>query len=252
MPHILITNDDGVESPGLLALTQAFHELGDVTVFAPNRNWSAAGHSKTMHKPLRVWTVTLTDGSEATTTDGAPSDCVALADLGLVEHPVDLVVSGINTLPNLGYDVTYSGTVAAAMEAAICGWPGIAVSIDDGETRHWQAAAQAAVVVARQVLEHGLPAYTLLNVNVPNVPFKDIQGFQATRMGHRFYRDVLVERSDPRGIPYYWIGGDPPSGVAEEGTDLQALEQGYVSVTPLHMDMTQHRYLDTIRSWVLG
>ena len=250
MPHILVTNDDGVESPGLLALAQALRQVGDVTVFAPNRNWSIAGHNKTMHKPLRVWSVELEDGSEATTTDGAPSDCVALAALGLVSHPVDLVVSGINTQPNLGFDVTYSGTVAAAMEAAISGWPGIAVSLDDGDGRHWQTAAAAAVEVARLVLNNDLPANTLLNVNVPNLPFEQLRGYRATRLGHRIYQDVLVERSDPRGVPYYWIGGDPPTGIQEDGTDLDAVNNGFVSVTPLHMDMTQHRFLDTVRSWL--
>ncbi|NOZ49092.1 MAG: 5'/3'-nucleotidase SurE [Chloroflexi bacterium] len=252
MPRILVTNDDGVESPGLLPLAQALRVLGEVIVFAPNRNWSAAGHNKTMHKPLRVWSVTLADGSEAFTTDGAPSDCVALAALGLVETPIDLVVSGINTHPNLGVDVTYSGTVAAAMEAAIHGWPGIAVSLDDGDGHHWPTAASAAVAVARQVRKHGLPTNTLLNVNVPNLPIEQLNGYRATRLGHRVYRDVLIERRDPRGAPYYWIGGDPPTGIEESGTDLAALTEGYVSVTPLHMDMTQHRFLDTVRSWFVA
>ncbi|MCX7853907.1 MAG: 5'/3'-nucleotidase SurE [Caldilineales bacterium] len=183
MPHILVTNDDGVEAPGLLALAQALRALGDVTVFAPDHNWSVAGHSKTMHKPLRVWEVTLADGTKALTTNGAPSDCVALAALGLVKPTVDIVVSGINSSPNLGYDVTYSGTVAAAMEAAISGWPGIAVSLDAGgrgpeagRHRHWETAAAAAVVIARQVLEHGLPPNTLLNVNVPDLPLTALAG----------------------------------------------------------------------------
>ncbi len=254
MPHLLITNDDGVEAPGLLALAQALRQLGDITVFAPNHNWSVAGHSKTMHKPLRVWQVTLEDGSPAFTTDGAPSDCVALAALGLATTPVDLVVSGINSAPNMGYDVTYSGTVAAAMEAAISGWPGVAVSLDYNDdatsVRHWQTAAAAAVVVARLVLAHSLPANTLLNVNVPNLPLDQIKGYRATRLGHRIYRDVLIQRTDPRGAPYYWIGGDPPTGLQEEGADLEAVSNGYISVTPLHMDMTQHRFLDTVRHWL--
>ena len=251
MPHFLVTNDDGVEAPGLLALAQGLRDLGEVTVFAPNHNWSVAGHSKTMHKPLRVWSVVLEDGSTAISTDGAPSDCVALAALGLVSQPIDIVVSGINTTPNLGFDVTYSGTVAAAMEAAISGWPGIAVSLDSGEgERHWRTAAEVAVVVTRMVLEQGLAAGTLLNVNVPDVPIGQLRGYRATRLGHRVYRDVLIERSDPRGMPYYWIGGEPPTGLQEEGTDLEAISHGYVSVTPLHMDMTQHRLLDSIRRWL--
>lgn len=250
MTHILVTNDDGVDSPGLLALAQALRDLGDVTVFAPDHNWSIAGHNKTMDKPLRVWDVVLEDGTEARTTDGAPSDCVALAALGLAPLPIDIVVSGVNTHPNLGYDVTYSGTVAAAMEAAISGWPGIAVSLDDGEPRHWRTAATVAAEITRIVLEHGLPANTLLNVNVPNLPRDELKGYRATRLGHRVYRDILLERTDPRGIPYYWIGGDPPTGILEEGTDIEALNHGYVSVTPLHMDMTQHRFLDTVRTWL--
>ena len=250
MTHILVTNDDGIESPGLLALAQALRAIGDVTVFAPNRNWSIAGHNKTMHKPMRVWSVELEDGSEALTTDGAPSDCVALAALGLVSTPVDLVVSGINTHPNLGFDVTYSGTVAAAMEAAISGWPGIAVSLDDGDGLHWETAAAAAVEVALLVLDKGLPASTLLNVNAPNLPLGQVKGYRATRLGHRIYQDELIERNDPRGTPYYWIGGGAPSGIEEEGTDIDAVSKGYVSVTPVHMDMTQHRFLETVRSWL--
>lgn len=251
MTHILVTNDDGVESPGLLALAQALREIGDVSVLAPNHNWSIAGHNKTMHKPLRVWDVTLEDGTAALTTDGAPSDCVALAHLGLLTRPVDVVVSGINTYGNLGFDVTYSGTVAAAMEAAICGWPGVAVSIDyhEGE-HHWPSAAAAAVFVTRQVLEHGLPANTLLNVNAPNLPLDQIKGYRATRLGRRLYSDVLIERADPRGNPYYWIAGDPPTSIYEEGADVQAMKDGYFSVTPLHMDMTQYRLLDTVRGWL--
>ena len=252
MPHILVTNDDGVEAPGLLALTQALRRLGRVTVFAPERNWSIAGHNKTMHKPLRVWSVRLQDGTEAMTTNGAPSDCVALAHLGLVADPIDVVVSGINSTPNLGYDVTYSGTVAAAMEAAISGWPGIAISLDVGEgPRHWETAARAAVDVVRMVLAHGLPADTLLNVNAPDVAWEEVRGYRATRLGRRVYRDVLIKRLDPRGVPYYWIGGDPPTGYPDEGTDLQALTDNYVSITPLHMDMTQHRFLETVRGWLL-
>jgi 5'-nucleotidase len=203
-----------------------------------------------MHKPMRVWSVELEDGSEALTTDGAPSDCVALAALGLVSTSVDLVVSGINTHPNLGFDVTYSGTVAAAMEAAISGWPGIAVSLDDGDGWHWETAAAAAVEIALLVLDKGLPASTLLNVNAPNLPLGQVKGYRATRLGHRIYQDELIERSDPRGTPYYWIGGGAPIGIEEEGTDIDAVSNGYVSITPVHMDMTQHRFLETVRSWL--
>jgi len=170
--------------------------------------------------------------------------------MGLIDSPIDVVISGINNRPNLGDDITYSGTVAAVMEAAISGWPGIAVSLDDGDGRHWQTAAAAAVNVARIVLEKGLPANTLLNVNAPNLPLEQVRGYRATRLGHRIYQDELIERSDPRGVPYYWIGGAPPTGIQEDGDDLDAVSHGFVSVTPLHMDMTQHRFLDTVRSWL--
>ena len=231
--HILVTNDDGVTAPGLLALAQEMRALGDVTVLAPDRNWSASGHVKTLHRPLRVKEVQLADGTPALATDGAPSDCVALAVLGLLPQKVDLVVSGINPNANLGHDVTYSGTVTAAMEAAIWGVPGIAVSLDSPENHlgvlDYGPAARVARQVVAAVIENGLPPDTLLNVNVPCLPDEQIAGTRITRQGLRVYRDELVAREDPRGRPYYWIGGDAPTGVPEEGTDFGALNEGYVS-----------------------
>ncbi len=251
MPHILITNDDGIRSPGLLALAQALRELGAVSILAPHRNWSVSGHNKTLHKPMRVWPVTMEDGSEALTTDGSPSDCVALAAMGLVEDPIDLVVSGINNRANLGDDITYSGTVAAAMEGVIFGIPSMAISQDEGEPRHWQTAAQAALIIARKMLGNGgMPAGTLLNVNVPNLPWDDLQGFAVTRLGKRRYHDELIVRHDPNGSPYYWIGGGPPSSILEPGTDVHALAHGYIAITPLSLDMTHHAFLDTLRNWL--
>jgi len=251
MPHFLITNDDGVTSPGLLALAQALREIGDVSILAPHRNWSVTGHNKTMHKPLRAWSVRLADGSEALTTDGSPSDCVALAVMGLIDSPIDVVISGINNRPNLGDDITYSGTVAAAMEGAISGYPAIAVSIDEGEPYHWRTAARAAARIARKLLENGgMPAGTLLNLNVPNLPEGQINGYQVTRLGQRRYHDELVIRRDPNGKPYYWIGGGPPSSILEPGTDVHALANGYISLTPLSLDMTHDAFLDTLRGWL--
>ncbi len=250
MPHILITNDDGVHSPGLLALAQELRKLGDVSVLAPDRNWSVTGHNKTMHKPLRVWTETLADGTEALTTNGGPSDCVALAAMGLIATPIDIVISGINTRPNLGNDITYSGTVAAAMEGVIFGIPSMAISMDEGDPRHWNVAAKAAMVIARKMLENGgMPAGTLLNVNVPNLPIEEIKGFEVTRLGKRRYHDELVVRHDPSGRPYYWIGGGPPSSVLEPGTDVNALAQGFISITPLSLDMTHDAFLDVLKNW---
>lgn len=253
--HILITNDDGVSAPGLAALASALRNLGKVTVLAPDRNWSASGHVKTMHRPLRVWETKMSDGTEALATDGAPSDCVALAVLGLIEGELDLVVSGINPLANLGHDVTYSGTVTAAMEAAISGLPGLAISLNSN--RNWdheldyEPAAEIAYQISRQVMEFGLPKGVLLNINVPYSPLEQVRGVEITQQGQRVYRDALVRRDDPRGRAYYWIGGDSPTGVLDPGTDFWALDKGFVSVTPLQLDLTAHDERGKIESWAL-
>ena len=249
---ILVTNDDGVQAPGLLALAQEIRKLGDVTVLAPDRNWSASGHVKTMERPLRVRETRLADGSIAYMSDGAPSDCVALAVLGVLDEKYDLVVSGINPNANIGHDVTYSGTVTAAMEAVISGIPGIAISLNSppehGEL-DYSPAARAALRVARKVVENGLPEGVLLNVNVPYLSDDEMKGFMVTRQGLRVYRDALVRRQDPRGRPYYWIGGDFPTGIPEDGTDVGALAAGYVSLTPLQLDLTARAALETLKDW---
>jgi 5'-nucleotidase len=252
--HILVTNDDGVQAPGLLALTQALGRLGTVTVLAPERNWSASGHVKTLHRPLRVWETQLADGTPAFASDGAPSDCVALALLGFIREPVDLVASGINPHANIGYDVTYSGTVTAAMEAVIGGVPGLAVSLDspeDGGPLDYGPPAQVAARLIEQVSDRPLPAGVLLNVNVPNGPVEAMRGVVITRQGLRLYHDELVRRDDPRGRPYYWIGGQSPTGVADEGTDFGALASGFVSVTPLQLDLTARDQISVLQSWQL-
>lgn len=251
-PHILVTNDDGIRAPGLLALKDACAEIADVTVLAPSHNWSASGHVKTMHKPLRVDRVTLADGTEALSTTGAPSDAVALALLGVVERDIDFVVSGINRGANLGHDVTYSGTVTAAMEAAISNVPAMAVSLNTREQADFEPAARFAASLAEQTLERGLPDGILLNVNVPHLPADAIKGVCVTRMGLRIYRDELLKRVDPRGKPYYWIGGPEPTGIEDEGTDIWAVANGYISVTPIHLDLTAHDLLETLADWKLG
>ena len=251
--HILVTNDDGINAPGLYTLAQEMRELGEVTVLAPDRNWSASGHVKTMHRPLRINEAQLPDGTSALATDGAPSDCVALAMLGLLPDQVDLVVSGINPNANLGHDVTYSGTVTAAMEAAIWGLIGIAVSLDTPDKHlslvDYGPAARVARKIVLQVLKNGLPKGIFLNVNVPYLSDEKIRGVRVTRQGLRVYRDLLVERKDPRGQPYYWIGGDPPTGVATAGTDFDALQHGFVSITPLHLDLTAHRIMESMKEF---
>lgn len=255
MPHILVTNDDGVTAPGLLTLAQEMQTLSDakITILAPDHNWSASGHVKTLHRPLRVKPFPLPGPLTAYASDGAPSDCVALALLGYLEEPVDLVVSGINPYANIGHDVTYSGTVTAAMEAVIGGIPGLAVSLDtpehaSGETDYGPA-ARAAREIAARVLQEGLPKNTLLNVNVPFLPEAEIKGWQITRQGLRVYNDQLDRRTDPRGRPYFWIGGNAPSGVPDAGTDFGALTQGFISITPLQLDLTDYRTLASLRGW---
>lgn len=252
--HILVTNDDGVLAPGLLALASAMRDLGEVSIVAPQQNWSASGHVKTMHRPLRVKEVILPDGNRALASDGAPSDCVALALLGLVERPIDLVVSGINPNANIGHDVTYSGTVTAAMEALItANLPALAISLD-GPDNHsgpidFTPPAEVAKQIARLVLEKGLPQGVFLNVNVPFLPLGQIKGYRVTRQGLRVYRDSLDKRYDPRGRPYYWIGGEAPTAIPEEGTDYGAIASGYVSITPLQLDLTAWDALSELQKW---
>ncbi len=251
--NILVTNDDGVFAPGLLALVQEMRKLGNVSILAPDRNWSGGGHVKTLDRALRIEEVRLADGTQAFASDGAPSDCVALATLGFFKEPIDLVVSGINAGANLGHDVTYSGTVTAAMEAVIAGIPGIAVSLETvgvhSEGIDYDPAAHAAGKVVRQVIENDLPHEILFNVNVPLLPDEQIRGIRLTWQGLRVYHSRLDKRSDPRGRPYYWIGGEAPTGVPEPGTDVGALAEGFISVTPLQLDLTAYRVLPNLNTW---
>jgi len=253
--HILVTNDDGVWAPGLLALALEMRKLGRVTVFGPDRNWSASGHVKTLDRPLRVRETTLADGTAAFASDGAPSDCVALALLGLID-PTDLVVSGINPHANISHDVTYSGTVTAAMEAVISNVKGLAVSLDSPEASQETLDYTTAAVVTRHIVERmmadGLPDGVVLNVNVPYLKEDQLKGYMITRQGLRVYRDALDQRLDPRGRPYYWIGGEAPTGIEEEGTDVGALAQGYVSITPLQLDLTYYKAIDVLKKWTWG
>lgn len=251
--HILVTNDDGVTAPGLLALARAMRKIATVSILAPDRNWSGGGHVKTLDRPLRIKDVILSDGSQAYASDGAPSDCVALALLGFVAEKIDLVVSGINPMANLGHDVTYSGTVTAAMESVIWGVPAVAFSLNTNESHlgaidYTQSATYASYVI-QTVMKYRIPAGILLNVNIPYRPGSEIKGFKTTRQGTRVYRDRLDQRIDPRGRSYYWIGGDAPTGLPHNGTDIGALEAGYVSVTPLQLDLTAYPALHLVKTW---
>lgn len=251
-PRILVTNDDGIESRGLLMLKQALEPVGDVYVMAPDTNQSAVGHSMTFMRPLRVRERILDDGSPGWSVDGSPTDAVSLAFLGYFGISFDLVASGINYGANLGDDITYSGTVGAAMEAVLSGCPAFAMSQEfDGEI-DFELAGQVAAMVARNVLEHGLGEGELLNVNVPAVSveaFERAEGIELTRMGKRVYQDQLLERLDPRGTPYYWFGGPPPTGLSNPGTDFHAVSNGRVAVTPIKLDLTAGRLLKRIQEW---
>jgi len=249
--YLLITNDDGVQSAGLLVLKRSLEQIGEVAVFAPDRNWSAAGHSRLLHDPLTVRSVSLSDGSTVFTSDGTPSDCVALALMGLVPRRPDLVVSGINRGPNVGSDVTYSGTVAAAMEAVLFGLPAMAISLDGYANWDFGYAAEFARRLVQEVARRGLPAGVLLNVNVPNRPAGEIQGVAMTRLGRRIYRDELELVEESEDSRRYRMAGQLPTGELIPGTDLAALAAGHVSITPLHLDLTEHRFLEEMRQWEL-
>jgi 5'-nucleotidase len=250
--NILVTNDDGINAPGLVALSRALRFLGNVYILAPDRNWSASGHVRTMDRPLRIKRVLLSDTSPAWACDGAPSDCVAVAAGNFFDQKMDLVVTGINSGANVGHDVTYSGTVTAAMEAVIWGIPAIAVSLDvqahNGKV-DYEPAAAVALKIANALVQHGIQPNTLLSVNVPMGDLNEIKGFQVTRQGHRLYHDKLEQRIDPRGKPYFWILGDAPTGIAEEGTDIGALAESYVSITPIHLDLTDYQSFSALNNW---
>ncbi|HEY6842885.1 MAG TPA: 5'/3'-nucleotidase SurE, partial [Thermoanaerobaculia bacterium] len=234
MARILVTNDDGIYSEGLRKLADALKPLGEVTVVAPDREQSAASHALTLNRPLRMMQLQ----KDEWIVDGTPTDCVNLAVLKLMKKArPDIVVSGINFGPNLGDDVTYSGTISAAFEGALLNIPSIALSALVGEHFSFDRCAEFAAELTRYVLEQPPNPEIVLNVNFPVAEFR---GVRVTRLGKRVYGEGVVEREDPRGRKYYWIGGDPPTWHAGEGTDFDAIEKGFVSITPLHLDLTHH------------
>ena len=251
--RVLITNDDGISSPGLVALVRAFEASADTYVVAPEHERSATGHAITLHKPLRAHPVVIPGSSVwAWATNGTPADCVALGVLGLLEGRLpDVVLSGINVGPNIGRDLTYSGTVSAAVEGAIFGVPSIAVSIGAFRNPIFAVAADFAVHLARAILERGLPDDTLLNVNVPNLPKEEIGGIAITRQGTKRYVSRLEKRTDPRGRTYYWLTGEPALLPDAEGTDSWALARGRISVTPIGLDLTDGGLRQAMDAWDL-
>lgn len=246
-PLILVTNDDGIAADGILALANALEEVGEVWVYAPDRERSAVGHGISLHRPLRIKQVS----DRKFAVDGTPTDCILLAVRNGVRSRPSLVVSGINHGSNLGDDVTYSGTVAGAFEGMLLNIPSFAISNENWDADYMDTAARVAVLVARNVLERGLPNDTMLNVNVPDRPYEDVAGIRFTRMGRRDYDEEIITRADPRGVAYYWIGGVDSKHVADPDTDVEALQDGYVSITPLHRDLTNVAALNTLRGWAL-
>lgn len=246
--NILLTNDDGIGSPALAALRRELQAFGRVTTVAPDRNQSASSQSLTLHRPLRIHA----HGEDVYSVDGTPTDCVLISFHGLLIERPDFVVSGINHGPNMGEDVFYSGTVAAAIEGALQGVPGIAASLVTRERTDFVEAAAVVGQLVRQVLSRGLPERMLLNVNIPHRRRTELLGVQVTRLGTRVYEDTLVRKVDPRGHDYYWIGGEDPRWKPEPGTDYQAAHDGFVSVTPLHLDLTDARALAEITRWELS
>jgi 5'-nucleotidase len=246
---ILCTNDDGYLARGLRVLADAARPLGDVHVVAPDREQSATSHSLTMHVPIRARSV----GERTHSVTGTPTDCVFLAVQELLPQRPDFVLSGVNHGMNMGEDVLYSGTVSAAMEATVFGIPAVAISYAGrGEIDHLEAYGPLLRRLLGQILAHdGFPRETLLNINLPSVDPSEVKGVRVTRLGRRVFSDAYVKGMDPSGRPYYWIGGGSIEWAAEEGTDFHAIDAGYVSVTPLHLDLTSHALIEGVGGWGL-
>ena len=243
---ILLSNDDGYTAPGIQCLYESLKTVAEVTLVAPDRNRSAASSSLTLSLPLRVHEVE----SGVFRVDGTPTDCVHLALTGLLSFEPDMVVSGINDSANMGDDVIYSGTVAAAIEGRFLGYPAIAISLIGSQEKHYSTAARVLLSLVQQVKKYPLPSDVMLNVNVPDIAFEEIKGFRATRLGSRHKSESVIQSKDPRGSTIYWVG--PPGGEqdAGPGTDFHAVANGFVSVTPLQIDLTRHKMLNDLTDWL--
>ena len=237
---ILLSNDDGINSSGLNALARALDHIGDIFIVAPDREQSASSHALSIHRPLRIDNISKNSYS----VDGTPTDCINLAINGILKNnKPDLIVSGINKGENLGDDITYSGTVSAAIEGTLLGIPSIAISLEGRNDYNFESSRHFSAQIAEYVLQKGLPSDVLLNVNIPKLDIKEIKGIKITCQGKRIYNDAVVEKIDPRGKQYYWIGGDELGSVEIENSDIDALKKGYVSVTPIKLDLTDHNYI---------
>lgn len=245
---ILISNDDGVMAPGINALADELKKIGKIEVVAPDRNRSGASNSLTLSRPLRVRQ--LDNGRHSV--EGTPTDCVHLALTGYLKETPDMVVSGINDGGNLGDDILYSGTVAAAMEGRYLGLPAIAVSMVGENIQHYRSAAIITKNLVLKLKNNPLPSQTLLNVNIPDLPLKQIKGIQVTRLGTRHCAESVISQLDPRGRPIYWVGPSGAEADSGEGTDFDAINNSFVSITPLHLDMTHYKVFDQLSHWIDG
>ncbi len=246
--NILVTNDDGVHSYGLKALVSVMSKIGNVYVAAPVTEKSTTGHALTLHRPLRAKKI---GRGQIYAVNGTPTDCVKLALNGLFKIRPDIVVSGINMGPNLGDDITYSGTVAAAIEATLQNVPAIAISVSCKSRAHFKPAQEIALKLIKHIIKHPLPSNILLNVNVPNISEKKIKGYKFTRQGKRRYGDSIVEKVDPRGEKYYWIAGDILGDEPINNSDIQAVLEHYISITPIKLDLTAYDFLKVLSKWRL-
>ena len=246
--RILLSNDDGYQAPGLKTLAATLQSIFDVNVVAPDRNRSGASNSLTLDSPMRPQRME----NGFISVDGTPTDCVHLAITGLLEEEPDMVIAGINAGSNMGDDVLYSGTVAAAMEGRFLGLPAMAVSLAGDSFQHYDTAAKVATQLVQKLQQHPLPADTILNVNVPDLPWEQITGMEATRLGRRHKSEPVVKTEDPRGRPIYWVGPVGKEEDAGPGTDFFAVNRKAVSITPIQVDLTQYNAIDTVASWLHG
>jgi len=246
---ILLSNDDGVHAAGIRVLAEALSTSHEIFVVAPDRERSASGHSLTLHKPLRAEPLrNYLNGVKAWQVNGTPSDCVKIGVLALVPDKIDLIISGINRGANLGTDILYSGTVSAAMEGTFMGFPAIAVSVTAFDDTYYETAAIFIKKLIENIKKEVIPPYTLLNVNVPSMPFENIKGVKFTRLGIRKYNDFF-EKIKLHGKSYYWLKGDIIKVENHEDSDIVAIENDYISITPLHYDLTLYSFIDEIKTW---
>lgn len=248
---ILVTNDDGIYAPGIKALWRAMSEIGDVTVVAPENEMSAVGHAITLSDPLRVDEIKRSDGFTGYAVGGTPADCVKIGVQSILSESPDIVISGINIGENTGTSIIYSGTVSAATEGTMLDIPSVAISLDTTSNPDFTGAMTAAKTVVKKVLEKGLPKKTLLNVNVPAINASEIKGIRITEQGNVLYRDTFERREDPRGKVYYWMTGEKLDPDTESEKDHKTVSEGYISVTPIHYRLTNHEFMDELKSWGL-